>query len=74
MIDHLSSGVVMINQPDPQAALHKFDQPVKPPLIHRQAVELEYASQFIPFLKYLENETGIDRVLNAPQEIAFLGG
>ncbi len=50
---------------------HKFDQPLKRPLTYRERVELQYASNFIPFLKVLEKVIGHEQVLQCLQEYAF---
>ncbi len=50
---------------------HKFDQPIPCPLTHRQRVELEYASHFIPYLKILEKIIGRDKVIESLQELAY---
>jgi len=52
---------------------HRFDQPMPSPLTYREHVELEYASQFIPFLKHLEKTLGRDRVIELLREFAFHG-
>ena len=58
---------------NPQATPHRFDQAMPSPLTFRQHVELEYASQFIPFLKHLEKTLGRDRVIELLREFAFHG-
>jgi L-2-amino-thiazoline-4-carboxylic acid hydrolase len=59
--------------PNPPATQHKFDQPVKQPLTHRECIELEYTSHFIPYLKVLEQTIGHDQVIKSLQEFAFPG-
>jgi hypothetical protein len=49
----------------PQATQHKFDQPMKCPLTHRERIELEYAAHFIPFLKILERMSGREKVIES---------
>ena len=55
------------------ATPHKFDQPMKSPLTCRERVELEYTSQFIPYLKTLEKKIGHEQVIKSLQEYAFQG-
>lgn len=50
---------------------HKYDQPIRCPLTHRQRIELEYASHFIPYLKILEKLIGRDKVIESLQELAY---
>jgi hypothetical protein len=50
---------------------HKFDQPIRDPLTHRQRSELEYATHFIPYLKILEKMIGRDKVIESLQELAY---
>jgi hypothetical protein len=50
---------------------HKFDQPMKCPLTHRQRIELEYVAHFIPYLKILEKMIGRDKVIESLQELAY---
>jgi hypothetical protein len=57
----------------PQMPHHRFDQPIPSPLTFRERVELEYTSQFIPFLKHLEKTLGRDRVIELLREFAFHG-
>lgn len=54
-----------------QSTQHKFDQPMKRPLTHRERFELEYASHFIPLLKLLEGEIGREHVIQLLQEMAL---
>jgi hypothetical protein len=56
---------------NPQASRHKFDQPMRCPLTHRERVELEYAAHFIPFLKILEKSIGREKVIESLQELAY---
>jgi hypothetical protein len=58
---------------NPQTTQHRFDQPVKCPLTYREHVELEYASQFIPYLKFLEKAIGREKVIESLREFAFHG-
>ena len=55
----------MMNQP------HRFDQPMQCARTRRAHIELEYASQFIPFLKHLEQTMGRDQVIASLREFAF---
>jgi L-2-amino-thiazoline-4-carboxylic acid hydrolase len=50
---------------------HKFDQPIRDSLTHRQRIELEYATHFIPYLKILEKMIGRDKVIESLQELAY---
>ena len=52
---------------------HRFDQPVQRAPTLREQVELEYASQLIPFLKHLEKTLGRDKVIELLREFAFHG-
>ena len=52
---------------------HRFDQPVEHAQTHRERVELEYASHFIPYLKHLEKAIGRDQVIHSLHELAFQG-
>ena len=57
----------------PQTSQHKFEQPLKHPLTYRESKELEYASHFIPYLKFLEKSIGHEQVIKTLREIAFIG-
>jgi len=50
---------------------HKYDQLILCPLTHRQRIELEYASHFIPYLKILEKLIGRDKVIESLQKLAY---
>jgi hypothetical protein len=63
--------LLMNTTPEPQAAQHKFDQPMKRPLTWRERFELEYASHFIPYLKLLEQEIGREQVIQSLRELAL---
>ena len=52
---------------------HRFDQPAQCPLTYRERAELKYASQFIPFLKFLEKTLGHEKVIKFLQEFASQG-
>lgn len=54
-------------------AQHRFDQPMPRAPTWREHVELEYALQFIPFLKHLEKTLGRDKVIESLREFAFQG-
>jgi hypothetical protein len=57
----------------PQVTQHHFDQPVKRPPTYREQIELEYTSQFIPYLKLLEKTIGSEQVIKSLEEMAFQG-
>jgi len=59
----------MVQPQNPSTAQHRFDQSTL--ITHRARVELEYAAQFIPFLKHLEKTLGHDRVIELLREFAF---
>ena len=50
---------------------HRFDQPMQCARTRREHIELEYAAQFIPFLKHLEQTLGRDQVIASLSEFAF---
>src|SRR5512136_822444 len=47
--------------------------PTKCPLTHRERIELEYASHFIPYLKFLGQAIGHEKVIESLREFAFHG-
>ena len=56
---------------EPQATPHKFDRPMKSPPTYRERIELEYGSQFIPYLKSLRKAIGHEKVIESLRELAF---
>ncbi len=56
---------------NPQATQHRFDQLTRRPLTHRECIELEHASHFIPYLKHLEKTIGREKVIESLREFAF---
>ena len=62
----------MENQ-DLPATPPEFDQPLKHLLTYRERTELQYASHFIPYLKFLEQSIGRELVIQSLQEFAYQG-
>ena len=58
---------------NPQKNQHRFDRPLKRPLTYRQRKELEYTAHFVPYLKFLEQSIGHERVIQSLQELAYQG-
>jgi hypothetical protein len=50
---------------------YKFDQPISYPLTHRQRVDLEYTSHFIPYFRILEKMMALKKVIESLQELAY---
>jgi hypothetical protein len=56
-----------------QATPQKFDRPLKYPLTCREHAEHQYASHFIPYLKFLEQTLGREQVIQSLQDMVFQG-
>ena len=61
----------MKEKQNPQVPQHRFDRPMECPLTHRERLELEFGTHFIPYLKSLGKAIGRYRVIESLQGLAF---